>query len=260
MYCSKFLLASLLNWRGSNLSAILPWLMYQTARMIHPHLKRNQGENLKRAAHCNLMLLRMCMCIPVHRFSNSLNGLSLSTPSRPLKGKSRTQAPARFVLAFFLFFVLLLMLRLVSFYRKGSFLRTFLIPLLLRLWRREALLPLRKLMTMLPMTKLLPPHPLQALPLCISRICELHGFIIGFLVDFCSSMPKQPNINRSQFSIVPFDNERGPSNCPQHLLFTNDEGVVGPVEVIPGCFDIFRDTSWLWVLIPFYRLFSCLFP
>ena len=100
-------------------------------------------------------------------------------------------------------------------------------------------------MMMLPITKLLPPHPLQALPVFILRICELYGFLIGSLVDFRSSMPNMPNVNKSRFSIVPFDNERGPSNCPQHLLFTNEDGVVGPVEVIPGCFDIFKDTSWL---------------
>ena len=65
--------------------------------------------------------------------------------------------------------------------------------------------------------------------------------MIVFLVDFRSSMPKA---NRAGFSIIPFDNERGPSNCPQHL-FTNVEGTVGPVEVIPGAFEIFRDISWL---------------
>ena len=73
----------------------------------------------------------------------------------------------------------------------------------------------------------------------------MYGFLIGSLVDFRSSMPNMPNVNKSRFSIVPFDNERGPSNCPQHLLFTNEDSVVGPVEVIPGCFDIFKDTSWL---------------
>jgi hypothetical protein len=97
---------------------------------------------------------------------------------------------------------------------------------------------------MLPLTKLLPLHPLQAraLPAFTLRICELYVFVINSFVDFHSSMPK---INRARFSIVPFDNERGPSNCPQHLLYTNEQGAVGPVEVISGAFDIFRDTSWL---------------
>ena len=94
------------------------------------------------------------------------------------------------------------------------------------------------------MPMLLPPHPLQALPAFTLRICKLHFFLIDSFVDFLSSMP---NVSRARFSIIPFDNECGPSNCPQHLLFTNEEGVVGPVEVIPGAFDIFRDTSWLWV-------------
>ena len=179
--------------------------MYQTVRMIHPHLKRNQGENLKRAAHCNLALLRMCMCIPVHRFSNSLNGLSLSTPSRPPKGKSRTQAPARFVLAFFLFFVLLLMLWLVSFYRKGSFLRTFLIPLLLWLRRREALLPLRKLMTMLPMSKLLPPT-LCKLFHCVSwgyvSCMDLQLVLWLTFAPACPSSPTSTDLNSPLFRLT----------------------------------------------------------
>jgi hypothetical protein len=99
-------------------------------------------------------------------------------------------------------------------------------------------------MTTLPVTKLLlpGPHPLQALPMFTMRICELYVFCDGFFFDFHSSMPK---VNRARFSIVPFDNERGPSNCPQHLLFTNEEGVVGPVEVISGAFEIFKDTSWM---------------
>lgn len=84
--------------------------------------------------------------------------------------------------------------------------------------------------------------PLQALKMSTSRICKLQLLMIVFLVDFRSSMPKA---NRAGFSIVPFDNERGPSNCLQHLLFTNAEGTMGPVEVIPGAFEIFRDTSWL---------------
>lgn len=90
--------------------------------------------------------------------------------------------------------------------------------------------------------RMLPPLPLQALLVFTLRICELHVFVMHSFVDFHSSMPK---VDRARFSIIPFDNERGPSNCPQHLLFTNDEGVVGPVEVISGAFDIFRDTSWL---------------
>jgi hypothetical protein len=97
-------------------------------------------------------------------------------------------------------------------------------------------------MTTLPMTMLLPPHPQQALPVFTLKICKLHAFLIDSFVDFLSSMP---NVSGAHFSIVPFDNERGPSNCPQHLLFTNEEGVVGPVVVIPGAFDLFRDTSWL---------------
>ena len=231
VYCSKLLFALLLNRRGSDPSAILPRLKYQTARMIHPHLKRNQGE--KRAAHCNLALLRMCMCIcplvspilsTVCPLAHPLALLQANLVLRHLQGS---------YWLFFWFFVLLFMLCLVSLHRKGILLRT------------KANLPLGKLITMMAMIKLLPPHPLQALPLCILRTCEFHGFMIGSLVDFCSSMPKQPNVNKSQFSIIPFDNEHGPSNCPQHLLFTNEEGVVGPVEVIPGCFDIFRDTSWL---------------
>jgi hypothetical protein len=68
--------------------------------------------------------------------------------------------------------------------------------------------------------------------------------VFDYFVDFRSSMPKTVT-NKARFSIVPFDNERGPANCPQHLLFTNEEGVVGPVEVISGAFDIFRATSWL---------------
>ena len=97
------------------------------------------------------------------------------------------------------------------------------------------------MMTM-PMTKLLPPHPLQALPMFTLRLCRLLAFMIDYLVDFQSSMPKT---NKVHFSIVPFDNEHGPSNCPHHLLFTNGEGVIGPVEVISGAFEIFRGTSWL---------------
>lgn len=95
---------------------------------------------------------------------------------------------------------------------------------------------------MSPVTKLLLLHPLQALLVYTSRICELYVFVINSSVDFHSSMPK---INRARFSVVPFDNEHGPSNCPQHLLYTNEEDAVGPVEVISGAFEIFRDTSWL---------------
>ena len=137
-----------------------------------------------------------------------------------------------------MFLVLLLMLHLVSLHLKGYPL----VPLLL--WRRKAICPPRKLMMALPMPMLLPPHPLQALPAFTLRICKLHFFLIDSFVDFLFSIP---NVSRARFSIIPFDNEHGPSNCLQHLLLTNEEGDVGPVEVIPGAFDIFRDTSWLWV-------------
>lgn len=102
--------------------------------------------------------------------------------------------------------------------------------------------PPGKVVATLPNTDLLLPRLLQALPVFTSRICELRGFLIYSFVDLYSSMPK---VDRARFSIIPFDNERGPANCPQHLLFMNDEGIVGPVEVIPGAFDIFRDSSWL---------------
>jgi hypothetical protein len=101
---------------------------------------------------------------------------------------------------------------------------------------------------MLPVTKLLPPHPLQVLLVFTLRICELLAFLIVSFVDFRSSMP---NVNRARFSITLFDNECGPSNCPEHLIFTNEEGVVGRLslellissEIFLGCESI--PTSFL---------------
>src|SRR5271168_4730189 len=127
MFCPKLLLDLLLNPRRSNPSTILPQSKYLTPKVTYPHLRQNPEE--RKAALCDLMFWRTCMCIPVLRFLQFSHRSSFSTPSCP-PGKFHARAPARFVLSFFsLFFVLSFMLRLVLLYLKENFLKNFLRPL-----------------------------------------------------------------------------------------------------------------------------------
>ena len=209
---------------------------------MHPHLKQNPEE--KRAVPCDLVYWRTCMWILAHRFLQSLISLSFSTASHTPTGKFRPHAPARCVLALF---HCSLSCRL-CFTSRRTFWGPFWYDYPFYSEEEKHFGLSGNLWQHCPWQSSYPPT-LSKLSWCLPwrYVSCMLSWLILLLIFTPACLKSTEPVSPSFHLIVPFDNECGPSNCPQHLLFTNKEGVIGPVEVIPGAFDIFRDTSWLWV-------------
>jgi hypothetical protein len=49
---------------------------------------------------------------------------------------------------------------------------------------------------------------------------------------------------KTHFSLVPFDIGNGPAGCPAHLLHTNDDGTMSPVELVTAAFELLQGTGF----------------
>jgi hypothetical protein len=53
-----------------------------------------------------------------------------------------------------------------------------------------------------------------------------------------------PDILKTYFVLIPFDNGNGATSCPSYLLHTNNDGSTSPIEFVAGAFTLFEGAAF----------------